>query len=69
MKPHLPWTWTRTRRILEYAKCPTGALGCEFLKDLALMGVACGQAGHLTVTDDDVIEKSNLTRQACNPVC
>jgi molybdopterin/thiamine biosynthesis adenylyltransferase len=33
------------------------------------MGVACGQAGHLTVTDDDVIEKSNLTRQACNPVC
>ena len=41
----------------------SGALGCEFLKDLALMGVACGQAGHLTVTDDDVIEKSNLTRQ------
>ena len=27
------------------------------------MGVACGQEGHLTVTDDDVIEKSNLTRQ------
>ena len=27
------------------------------------MGVACGAAGHLTVTDDDVIEKSNLTRQ------
>ena len=44
-----------------------GALGCEFLKDLALMGVACGQAGHLTVTDDDVIEKSNLTRQVRNP--
>ena len=44
-----------------------GALGCEFLKDLALMGVACGGAGHLTVTDDDVIEKSNLTRQVRNP--
>ena len=33
------------------------------------MGVACGQAGHLTVTDDDVIEKSNLTRQARSSMC
>ena len=48
----------------------SGALGCEFLKGLALMGVACGgdgdattTKGHLTCTDDDVIEKSNLTRQ------
>jgi ubiquitin-activating enzyme E1 len=40
-----------------------GALGCEFLKNLALMGVACGPKGSLTVTDDDVIEKSNLSRQ------
>lgn len=41
-----------------------GALGCEFLKNLACMGVACGSAdGKLTVTDDDVIEKSNLSRQ------
>ena len=39
-----------------------GALGCEFLKNMALMGVACGE-GTLTVTDDDVIEKSNLSRQ------
>lgn len=39
-----------------------GALGCEFLKNLALMGVASGK-GKLTVTDDDVIEKSNLSRQ------
>jgi ubiquitin-activating enzyme E1 len=41
----------------------SGALGCEFLKNLALMGVACGGQGKLTVTDDDVIEKSNLSRQ------
>ncbi|OWM68733.1 hypothetical protein CDL15_Pgr024920 [Punica granatum] len=41
----------------------SGALGCEFLKNLALMGVACGRKGQLTVTDDDVIEKSNLSRQ------
>ncbi|KAG0577880.1 hypothetical protein M758_5G181300 [Ceratodon purpureus] len=40
-----------------------GALGCEFLKNLALMGVSCGPNGKLTVTDDDVIEKSNLSRQ------
>mgnify|MGYP000061181499 FL=1 len=40
-----------------------GALGCEFLKNLALMGVACGSKGKLIVTDDDVIEKSNLSRQ------
>ena len=48
-----------------------GALGCEFLKNFACMGVACGplpgadaaSTGRLTVTDDDVIEKSNLSRQ------
>lgn len=41
----------------------SGALGCEFLKNLALMGVSCNKQGKLTVTDDDVIEKSNLSRQ------
>ncbi|KAI5603943.1 hypothetical protein BDE02_01G252300 [Populus trichocarpa] len=41
----------------------SGALGCEFLKNLALMGVSCGEQGKLTLTDDDVIEKSNLSRQ------
>lgn len=41
----------------------SGALGCEFLKNLALMGVSCGSQGKLTITDDDVIEKSNLSRQ------
>ncbi|KAL8154242.1 hypothetical protein V2J09_012002 [Rumex salicifolius] len=40
-----------------------GALGCEFLKNVALMGVSCGDNGKLTITDDDVIEKSNLSRQ------
>lgn len=40
-----------------------GALGCEFMKNMALMGVSCGASGMLTVTDDDTIEKSNLSRQ------
>ena len=39
-----------------------GALGCEYLKQFALMGLSCG-AGELTVTDDDTIEVSNLNRQ------
>ena len=40
-----------------------GALGCEFLKNFALMGVGMGPNGSVTVTDDDTIEKSNLSRQ------
>ncbi|OUS47186.1 ubiquitin activating enzyme [Ostreococcus tauri] len=40
-----------------------GALGCEFLKNFACMGLSCGSDGQITVTDDDVIEKSNLSRQ------
>lgn len=39
-----------------------GALGCEYLKLFALMGVACG-SGSVIVTDDDSIEVSNLNRQ------
>ena len=40
-----------------------GAIGCEMLKNLALMGVGCGEKGHIFVTDMDRIEKSNLSRQ------
>ncbi|DBB17709.1 TPA: NEDD8-activating protein uba3 [Trebouxia sp. C0006] len=39
-----------------------GALGCEFIKNFAMMGLGVGK-GQVTVTDDDVIEKSNLSRQ------
>jgi ubiquitin-activating enzyme E1 len=39
-----------------------GAIGCELLKNFAMMGVACS-GGVLTVTDNDHIEKSNLSRQ------
>lgn len=40
-----------------------GALGCEFLKCLALTGACCGPKGKVTVTDMDRIEISNLNRQ------
>jgi ubiquitin-activating enzyme E1 len=39
-----------------------GAIGCELLKNFAMMGVAC-EEGTLTVTDPDTIERSNLNRQ------
>eukprot|EP00095_Tigriopus_kingsejongensis_P004446 maker-scaffold168_size293125-snap-gene-0.16 protein:Tk04446 transcript:maker-scaffold168_size293125-snap-gene-0.16-mRNA-1 annotation:"ubiquitin-like modifier activating enzyme 1 isoform x1" len=41
----------------------SGAIGCELLKNLALMGVGSGDHGKITVTDPDRIEKSNLSRQ------
>jgi ubiquitin-activating enzyme E1 len=41
----------------------SGALGCEYLKNFAMLGLCCGKNGLLTVTDMDTIEKSNLNRQ------
>ena len=40
-----------------------GALGCEYVKAFALMGVGCSQEGKVVVTDNDNIEVSNLNRQ------
>jgi ubiquitin-activating enzyme E1 len=40
-----------------------GALGCEYVKAFALMGIGCSQEGKVTVTDNDNIEVSNLNRQ------
>ena len=40
-----------------------GALGCEFLKNFALMGIATKEGKQLIVTDNDNIETSNLNRQ------
>lgn len=39
-----------------------GAIGCEMLKNYAMLGVATNE-GLITVTDNDLIEKSNLNRQ------
>lgn len=40
-----------------------GAIGCEMLKNWALMGLGTGPQGQVYVTDMDTIEKSNLNRQ------
>jgi ubiquitin-activating enzyme E1 len=50
---------------LRYFLVGAGALGCETLKNLALMGVSCEakNGGKLYVTDMDAIETSNLNRQ------
>lgn len=40
-----------------------GAIGCEMLKNYALLGVGTSEKGQITITDNDLIEKSNLNRQ------
>merc|ERR1712038_326299 len=53
------------KRILDQRQflVGAGAIGCEMLKNWALMGVACGPDGQIHITDMDRIEKSNLSRQ------
>jgi len=53
------------KRILDQRQflVGAGAIGCEMLKNWALMGVACGPEGQIHITDMDRIEKSNLSRQ------
>ena len=38
-----------------------GAIGCEVLKNIALMGMS--KRGKFTVTDKDIIERTNLNNQ------
>ena len=40
-----------------------GAIGCEMLKNWAMIGLATGPRGYIKVADMDQIEKSNLNRQ------
>ncbi|XP_062040592.1 ubiquitin-like modifier-activating enzyme 1 [Lepus europaeus] len=47
----------------KYFLVGAGAIGCELLKNFAMIGLGCGEGGNITVTDMDTIEKSNLNRQ------
>lgn len=40
-----------------------GAIGCEMLKNWAMIGLGSGPNGHIDITDMDSIERSNLNRQ------
>ncbi|KAH0792565.1 Ubiquitin-like modifier-activating enzyme 1 [Histomonas meleagridis] len=48
---------------LRYFMVGAGAIGCEILKNWALMGLSTGPNGKIYVTDMDQIERSNLNRQ------
>ncbi|XP_054071741.1 ubiquitin-like modifier-activating enzyme 7 isoform X2 [Rissa tridactyla] len=47
----------------KYFVVGAGAIGCELLKNFAMMGLAAGPGGDLTVTDMDTVALSNLHRQ------
>lgn len=49
--------------LFSSGKVGAGAIGCEHLKNFAMMGIGCSVAGQVFVTDMDTIEKSNLNRQ------
>lgn len=40
-----------------------GAIGCELLKNFAMLGLGTSSEGRITMTDPDIIELSNLNRQ------
>lgn len=40
-----------------------GAIGCELLKNFAMISLSSGKEGQLIITDPDHIETSNLSRQ------
>lgn len=48
---------------LRYFLVGSGAIGCEMLKNWAMMGIGTGPEGQVIVTDMDTIEVSNLNRQ------
>ena len=47
----------------KYFVVGAGAIGCELLKNFAMLGLGAKEGGQVVVTDMDLIEKSNLNRQ------
>ncbi|XP_075288569.1 ubiquitin-like modifier-activating enzyme 7 [Opisthocomus hoazin] len=47
----------------KYLVVGAGAIGCELLKNFAMMGLAAGPGGELAVADMDTVALSNLHRQ------
>jgi len=59
----LGWPLQERLGALKYLLVGSGAIGCEMLKNWAMMGVGVSAGGGVTITDPDTIEKSNLNRQ------
>jgi ubiquitin-activating enzyme E1 len=59
----LGWPLVEKLFELRYLLVGSGAIGCEMLKNWAMMGVGTGANGGVVLTDPDTIEKSNLSRQ------
>merc|ERR1719220_2515704 len=47
----------------KYFVVGAGAIGCELLKNFAMVGLGSSPDGKMIVTDMDIIERSNLNRQ------
>ncbi|XP_041047447.1 ubiquitin-like modifier-activating enzyme 1 [Carcharodon carcharias] len=47
----------------KYFLVGAGAIGCELMKNFAMIGLGAGEDGSIIVTDMDTIERSNLNRQ------
>lgn len=58
----LGWKYQEELMNQRWFVAGAGAIGCEHLKNLALLGVAAGPEGQKTITDMDHIEVSNLNR-------
>ncbi|CAJ0936901.1 unnamed protein product, partial [Mesorhabditis belari] len=57
------WQYQETIGRQKWFIVGAGAIGCELLKNLAMMGVSSGKDGLIKITDMDQIEISNLNRQ------
>ncbi|CAI5449149.1 unnamed protein product [Caenorhabditis angaria] len=57
------WPYQETLFKQRWFVVGAGAIGCELLKNMAMMGLACGEGGLIKITDMDQIEISNLNRQ------
>ncbi len=57
------WDFQKALKKQKWFIVGAGAIGCELLKNMAMMGLGCGSTGSITITDMDQIEISNLSRQ------
>jgi ubiquitin-activating enzyme E1 len=56
-------SFQETLQNQKYFVVGAGAIGCELLKNFAMMGIGSFPEGYIAVTDMDTIERSNLNRQ------